>query len=74
MLGERHLIISDALYVLKNGFVYDDAVNSSVSGLYKYKVESQSPNSGARHLRVIAIPDDMSCQIKIVTVMWRDET
>jgi hypothetical protein len=72
-LSERGLVVSDVLYVLRHGFVYEDAEHATVAGLYKYKIESRSPNSGARTLRVVAIPDGKSLQIKIVTVMWRDE-
>ncbi len=69
----RGLIMSDVLYVLRNGYVYEDPVESTLAGLYKYKVESRSPNSGRRILRVIAVPDGKPCQIKVITVMWRDE-
>lgn len=73
-LDERGLIMSDVLFVLKNGYVYEDPEPSTIDGLFKYKVEGQSPNSGSRYLGVIAIPDKSSCQIKIVTIMWRDGT
>ncbi len=72
-MNERGLIMSDVLFVLKHGFVYEEPEPSTVPGLFKYKVDSQSPNSGARFLRVVAIPDKESCQIKVVTIMWRDE-
>jgi hypothetical protein len=72
-LNERGLIMSDVLFVLRQGFVYGVPEKSTIKGLYKYKVENQSPNSGARFLRVVAIPDKKSCQIKVVTIMWRDE-
>jgi hypothetical protein len=69
----RGLIMSDVLFVLRNGFVYEDPVESTVAGLFKYRVESRSPNSGRRTVRVVAVPEPVSCQIKIITVMWRDE-
>lgn len=72
-MRERDLIVSDLLCVLKGGFVYRDPEPSTVQGLYKYAIEGQSPNSGARYLRVIVVPDEKSCQLKIVTFMWRDE-
>lgn len=72
-MAERGLIMSDLLFVLKNGFVYDEAQESTVNGFFKYQVESQSPNSGARVLRVVTIPDYKTCGLKIVTFMWRDE-
>jgi hypothetical protein len=72
-LAERGLIMSDILYVLKNGFVYEDPVPSTRQGYNKYKLESRSPNSGSRSIRVIVIPDKKSCSLKIVSVMWVDE-
>jgi hypothetical protein len=72
-MSERGLIMSDLLFVLKNGFVYGEAKESTIKGLYKYEVEGQSPNSGSRILKVVAIPDYSSCQLKVVTIMWRDE-
>jgi len=71
-MDERNLIVSDLLYVLRNGYVYDEPETSSIDGFYKYCVEGQSPNSGARYLRVIAVPDPNECQIKAITIMWRD--
>lgn len=68
--------MSDLLFALKNGFVYTtpvEAEESTIRGFYKYKVECQTPNSGSRTLRVVAVPDSKSCQIKIITIMWRDE-
>jgi Domain of unknown function (DUF4258) len=72
-LDERRLITSDVMYVLKNGHVYEEPEASTMKGFYKYKVECQSPNSGARFLRVVVIPDRKSCQLKMITIMWRDE-
>jgi hypothetical protein len=60
------------LFVLRQGYVYADPEPSTVSGLFKYKVEGQSPNSGARFLRMVVIPDRRASEIKVVTVMWRD--
>jgi hypothetical protein len=70
---ERDLIVGDLLYVLKNGFVHREAVASSQAGLFRYRVESRTPNSGNRGLAVIVIPDDTTQSLKIVTVMWDDE-
>ena len=72
-LSERGLITSDILFVLKNGFVHADAVKSTREGYHKYAMESRSPNSGGREVRVIVIPDYKTCTVKIVTVMWVDE-
>lgn len=72
-LRERNLIMSDLLFVLKNGFVYEEPEESTVPGLYKYRVEGQSPNSKSRFLRVVVVPDVKSCQLQAITIMWRDE-
>ena len=72
-LAERGVFISDVLFVLKNGFVYEGSEPSTVKGLFKYQIESQSPNSGSRILRLVVVPDAKSKAIKIVTIMWRDE-
>jgi hypothetical protein len=72
-MSARQLLMGDALYVLKEGFVYEPAESASQIGLYKYKIECQTPNSNGRTVRVVAIPSN-SCAIKIVTVMWRDES
>ena len=72
-LKERNLIMSDLIFVLRKGFVYEDPKDSTVKGVYKYKVEGQSPNSGSRYLRVVVVPDVKSCQLKAITIMWRDE-
>ena len=73
-MAERELIIGDILYVLRNGMVYgNEPEESTLPGFYKYRIESQSPNSGPRYLRVVAVPDHIACQIKVITIMWRDE-
>jgi hypothetical protein len=72
-MAERSLYTGDVLYILKRGFVLDDGSESTRPGFYKYKVESRSPNSGSRTVRVVAIPDAERCQLKIVTVMWVDD-
>lgn len=72
-LTERNLIMSDVLFVLKNGFVHTNAVKSTREGYHKYAMECRSPNSGGREVRVIVIPDSKTCKLKIVTVMWVDE-
>ena len=72
-LAERNLIMSDILYVLKNGFVYENPAPSTRQGYNKYQMESRSPNSGSRAVRVIVIPDKKSCSLKIISVMWVDE-
>jgi hypothetical protein len=71
-LDRRDLIMGDVLYVLKNGFVYSNAQTSTQSGLFKYLIESSTPNS-QRAVRVVVIPDPARCWMKLVTVMWVDE-
>ncbi len=72
-LSERNIIMSDVLYVLKNGFVYEDPIPTTRAGYNKYQMECRSPNSGSRGVRVIVIPDKQNCSLKIITVMWVDE-
>ncbi|MCP1337292.1 DUF4258 domain-containing protein [Futiania mangrovi] len=72
-LLERNLIMSDVLHVLKRGFVYEEAEPSTRHGLFKYAMESPTPNSGARTVRVVVVPDVGTVGLKIVTVMWKDE-
>jgi hypothetical protein len=71
-MSERKLILSDVLYVLKFGFVYDEAQQSTQQCCFKYRIESRSPNSGSRTIRVVALPDASRGMIKVVTVMWVD--
>lgn len=73
-LVERSLIVSDVLYVLKFGFVHIDPVPSTRPGYNRYSMECRSPNSGNRDVRVFVIPDKKTCHLKIITVMWVDET
>ncbi len=73
-MRERALIISDVLYVLKNGFCYREALPSTREGFNKYEMESTTPNSNGRDVRIIVIPDKKACFLKIITVMWVDES
>ncbi len=70
---ERDLLMSDVLYVLKNGFVYQDGKNSTRKGFYKYRTECPTPNSNNREVAVVVCPDPEVCEIKVITVMWLDE-
>lgn len=72
-LNERGLIVSDVLYALARGFVFGDATASTQEGLFKYEIETRTPNSNNRKIRVVVIPDMDRLWIKIVTVMWADE-
>ncbi len=69
---ERGLLMGDMLHILKYGFVYDEAVESTQAGLFKYSMESTSPNSGGRTVKIVVIPSSASA-LKIVTVMWKDD-
>jgi hypothetical protein len=72
-MSHRELLVGDVLYVLKHGFVLSDHPEPSTKpGLYKYEIESRTPNSGSRTVRVVAIPDASRIEIKVVTVMWVD--
>lgn len=68
----RDLIVADALHVLKFGFVLDEPEPSDVEGYYKYAVEAKTPNSDGRVVRLIVVPDG-ACELKIITIMWKDE-
>jgi len=74
-LEERGLIAGDVHYVLRHGFVYEVPQAGKVEGYFKYRMEAQTPNSGGRAVGVVVIPDkDGNCSLKIVTVMWVDES
>ena len=72
-LQERGLIVGDVLYILRHGFVYAAAQTTTREEYYKYHMESTTPNSGNRAIRVIAIPDPIRCWLKVLDVMWIDE-
>lgn len=72
-MADRDLVMGDALYVLKNGYVYDEGQKATRPGLFKYKVQCSTPNSNNRGVRVVAIPSQATA-IKIVSVMWADES
>lgn len=72
-LAERDLLIGDVRYVLRHGFVYDDPVAATQPGLFRYRIETRTPNSSNRSVRLVVIPDPARCWIKVVTVMWADE-
>lgn len=68
----RDLYTPDIMHVLKHGFVYENPIAATQKGCFKYKVESTTP-VGPKVVRVVAIPWIQPPEIKIVTVMWRDE-
>lgn len=72
-LAERGLIMSDVLYALKNGNVYQEAIPATRPGFFRYRVECKTPNSGSRSIGVVVIPAKNGSLIKIVSVMWIDD-
>ena len=73
-MAERGLLTGDVLFVLKHGFVYGEPAPATRPDFYRYEMESRTPNSDARVVRVVVIPDARNMICKIVTVMWLDET
>ena len=47
--------MGDLLHLLKQGFVYDEAVPATREGYFRYAVESTTPNSDGRAVRAITI-------------------
>jgi hypothetical protein len=72
-LAERGIFVSDVLYVLKHGFVCLDGVPAIQQGCFKYEIESRTPTSGGRKVRLVVIPDAETRSIRLVTIMWADE-
>jgi hypothetical protein len=72
-MDERELSIGDINYLMKNGFVFDPAVPATRPDLFRYQMESKTPNSGARDVKAIIIADWSRKALKIPTVMWKDE-
>ena len=72
-LLERSLIVADVRYLLKHGYVYDDAEESSQDGFWKYKVEGKTPNSHNWSLVVVIVPDFDTKMIKFITIFWKDK-
>lgn len=69
---DRDLIMGDLRHVLRSGFVYDEPEEATQAGFFKYRIEGTTPNSDGRTVRVVVIPSG-GHELKIVTVMWRDE-
>lgn len=66
----REITTPDILHVLKNGFVFKEHQPATRDGLYKYRIEGRSPNTGTRSMRICLIPDEKNVGIKVLTVMW----
>lgn len=73
-LVERGIIVSDILFILRNGFVYDHAVPATQKGYFKYVIRCKTPNSEGRELAAVVVPNSNTMSVKIVTVYWVDET
>lgn len=73
-LADRGVLTGDVLFVLKNGFVYGAPTPATRPDFYRYEMESRTPNSEGRLVRVVVIPDTKNLICKIVTVMWVDES
>lgn len=72
-MEERGLFTPDVLYVLKKGFVYKEAIPATQPLLFRYAINSPTPNSNGREVRVIVIPSPGAPAAKIISVMWADE-
>ncbi|WP_108723209.1 DUF4258 domain-containing protein [Mesorhizobium sp. ORS 3428] len=72
-LSERGLIVSDILYALKFGNVFQAPIPATRAGHFRYRVECKTPNSGSRSIGVVVIPAKNGCLIKVISVMWIDE-
>nr|WP_281378583.1 DUF4258 domain-containing protein [Kaistia hirudinis] len=72
-MSERDLIMGDVLYVLKHGFVLEEAQASTQASVFKYLPQSRTPNSGNRTVRVVVVVDAARLWMKLITVMWVDE-
>jgi Domain of unknown function (DUF4258) len=71
-MRERNIIMGDVLHVLRRGFVLGPPRSATRPGFHKYLIETTTPNSEGRTVGVVVIPDG-NCELKIITVMWRDE-
>ena len=71
-MRDRGIVMGDVLHVLKRGFVLGPPRNATRPGFHKYLIETTTPNSDGRTVGVVVIPDG-ACEMKIITVMWRDE-
>lgn len=70
----RGLWMPDLLEVQSHGFVHLPGEPATRLGYFKYKMESGTPNTNNRTVRVVVIPDEKRNALKIVTVMWADES
>lgn len=73
-LIERGLLFGDVLHVLKYGFIHLPSEPATRPNFFKYRVTTTTPNSEKRSIALVVIPDPKALAIKLVTVMWQDET
>ncbi|MFZ2031909.1 MAG: hypothetical protein WAU68_16480 [Vitreimonas sp.] len=72
-LEQQPIIMGDLLHLLSTGYVYDEAVETSMAGLYfKYTVEGPTPNSNGRTLTAVVVPNG-GRKIKVCSVEWKDQ-
>ena len=72
-LSERDILTGDLLYLLRNGFIYEEPERATRPDLWKYVIQGETPNSGGRTLCAVIIPDIKTCHIKFVTCYWKDK-
>lgn len=70
-MDERGITTGDIMQVLKRGYVLGE-IEPATRGRHKYPIEGLSPNS-PRTIRLIVIAKRPKF-LKIITVMWKDET
>ena len=74
-MDERSITIGDLLHLLKRGIVLVEGVSDErTENFWKYRIEGRTPSTGQRSIAAIVIPDTKWSIIKVVTVMWLDET
>jgi hypothetical protein len=71
-IAARGLVLGDILYLLKNGFVHEEAEESTRKPYWKYQMQCRTPNSNNREVRAVVIPDWKKKGFKVITVMWAD--
>lgn len=72
-LDERGLILPDVLFLLRTGFVLNEARPAKTNGYFRYEVQGVTPSSERRKVCSVVIPNYNQCSLKVVTVMWLDE-
>ncbi|XDZ66699.1 DUF4258 domain-containing protein [Alphaproteobacteria bacterium LSUCC0684] len=73
-ITKREIVTGDLLYLFKNGFVYEEPEPSTDPNYWKYKIQGETPNSNQRQIAAVVIPDFQTNTLKIITIMWVDDT